>query len=39
MLLLPEETAQAVLAGLGDDFGGSGIHYWLVPAIAQGRLV
>ncbi|EGV17988.1 DUF3240 family protein [Thiocapsa marina] len=39
MLLLPEETAEAVLAGLGEDFGGSGIHYWLVPAIEQGRLV
>ena len=38
MLLLPEETARAVLAGLAEDFGGSGIHYWLVPAAAQGRL-
>ncbi|UHD14239.1 DUF3240 family protein [Thiocapsa bogorovii] len=39
MLLLPEETAQAVLAGLSQDFGASGIHYWLVPAIEQGRLI
>jgi hypothetical protein len=39
MLLLPEETAHAVLAGLGAEFGGSGIHYWLGPAIAHGRLV
>jgi hypothetical protein len=38
MLLLPQETARALLSGLGADFPGSGIHYWLVPALEHGRL-
>ncbi len=38
MLLLPQETARAVLTALGADFPGSGIHYWLVPALEHGRL-
>ena len=39
MLLLPQDTAEAVLASLDIDFKGSGIHYWLVPVIDHGRLV
>jgi hypothetical protein len=39
ILLLPQETAMDVLSALGADFGRSGIHYWITPAIAHGRLV
>jgi hypothetical protein len=38
VVLLPQRTAEAVLAALGADFADSGVHYWLVPVIEHGRL-
>ena len=35
---LPTAVAQSVLAALGEDFKGSGIHYWLTPLSEVGRL-
>jgi hypothetical protein len=38
LLELPEPDARALLARLTETFGGSGLHYWLTPVIAYGRL-
>ncbi|AHF05240.1 DUF3240 family protein [Marichromatium gracile] len=38
LIHLPPETARAVLVALHTDFGGSGIHHWLVPVLEYGRL-
>ena len=35
---LPAVAAQAVLAGLREEFRGTGLNYWLVPVVAAGHL-
>jgi hypothetical protein len=38
LLELSEERAQALIDDLSAAFGGSGIHYWLAPIHAAGRI-
>ena len=38
LLQLPQPVADEVLAGLGRAFAGTGLHWWLVPVLAAGRL-
>jgi len=38
MLELDGGLANRLIAELGDAFGGSGVHYWVVPISAAGRL-
>jgi hypothetical protein len=35
---LPRAIAEQLLAGLRNDFQGSGLHYWLVPVLDFGHL-
>jgi hypothetical protein len=37
-LHVPEREADDLLAGLAASFGGAGLHYWLAPLIAVGRI-
>ena len=36
---LPATVAQAVLAGLREEFHGTGLNYWLIPVVAAGHLL
>lgn len=36
--VLPEATAKDVLAALQEEFSGSGMHYWLLPALSAGHI-
>ena len=36
---LPAAAAQAVLAGLREEFHGTGLNYWLIPVVAAGHLL
>ena len=38
LIELPEDTARALLADLAPAFGGSGVHYWMLPVLESGRL-
>jgi hypothetical protein len=38
LIELPREVAEAMLAELGRAFAASGIHYWILPVLAAGRL-
>jgi hypothetical protein len=38
LLQLPEPVAQQVLSALQQDFAGTGLHWWLTPVLAVGRL-
>ncbi|MGB5276055.1 MAG: DUF3240 family protein [Gammaproteobacteria bacterium] len=35
---LPEQLMSAVVEGLTNDFHGTGLHYWVTPILASGRL-
>ena len=35
---LPDADAVALVKGLEETFGGSGMHYWLTPVITSGHL-
>ncbi len=37
-MLLPEAAARDVLAAAQQSFSGSGMHYWLLPALAGGHI-
>ena len=37
-LQLPLATAQDIVAAVRASFGGSGMHYWLMPVLASGHL-
>lgn len=37
-LHLPQSVAEALIEAVRADFGGSGIHYWLMPLLASGHL-
>ncbi|MBB4210739.1 uncharacterized protein DUF3240 [Rhodothalassium salexigens DSM 2132] len=37
-LLCPAERAHNLLAGLEQDFAGTGLRYWLLPVLGSGRL-
>ncbi len=38
LIELPREVAESMLAELGRAFAASGIHYWILPVLAAGRL-
>ncbi|MCG6943164.1 MAG: DUF3240 family protein [Thiohalocapsa sp.] len=38
LLQLPQPVAERVLAALQSDFAGTGLHWWLTPVLAAGRL-
>ncbi len=38
LLHLPEAVARALLEDLTRDFAGSGMHYWMTPAMAFGHI-
>jgi len=38
ILHVPEELANILLADLQRDFAGSGMHYWMTPALAFGHI-
>lgn len=37
-LHLPTAQSEGLVVALKEDFGNSGIHYWLTPVVACGRL-
>ncbi len=37
-LQLPESEVEAVIAGLAERFAGAGLHYWVTPVLAAGRI-
>jgi hypothetical protein len=37
-LHVPEHEVDDLLAGLATSFGNAGLHYWLAPLIAVGRI-
>lgn len=37
-LHLRHSTANALVEAIRRDFGGSGMHYWLMPVLASGHL-
>jgi len=38
LLELPQPVAEQVLTALRDDFAGTGLHWWMSPVLAAGRL-
>ena len=36
---LDETLSKVIIEKLKADFSGTGIHYWIVPVVEQGRLV
>jgi hypothetical protein len=38
LVALPQPVAERVLADLGVAFAGTGLHWWLLPVLAAGRL-
>jgi hypothetical protein len=38
LLELSDDGARALIADLAANFGGSGLHYWLVPLGAAGHI-
>jgi hypothetical protein len=37
-LHLAQDTAAIIINAINSEFGGSGMHYWLVPVLASGHL-
>jgi hypothetical protein len=38
LIELPREAAESMLADLGFAFANSGLHYWILPVLAAGRV-
>lgn len=38
LIELPEQDARALIEKLSEVFSGSGLHFWLSPVIASGRI-
>ena len=38
LMHLPETVARNLLAAAQEQFGGSGMHYWLSPVLMAGRI-
>ncbi len=38
-LQLPEADADALIRRLAADFGETGLHYWITPVMAAGRIL
>lgn len=37
-LQLDQVEAEAVVAGLAENFGGAGLHFWITPVLAAGPI-
>jgi len=37
-LQLPENEAESIVARLGENFGKTGLHFWITPVLASGQI-